>query len=207
MRPRSLMGRPVADVMTPEQRAEATDYMRGWRTRNREKVNASKRRSYWAHREEDLEKSRQWRLRNPERVKELNRRHYSPERRRLTLMAKREYARTHSSAAVARAMLWNNAHPEVRKAISARRRARRLGATGTFTPADWARVLGEWAGLCAYCGMAGLLEADHRTPLSRGGSNDVTNILPACRRCNAEKSTRTEEEYRARRLDGIRMAA
>ena len=51
---------------------------------------------------------------------------------------------------------------------------------------------------CAYRGEAGPLEPDHRVPLARGGTNFIANILPACRRCNAEKHTMTEDEFRAR---------
>jgi 5-methylcytosine-specific restriction endonuclease McrA len=41
-----------------------------------------------------------------------------------------------------------------------------------------------------------LIEIDHRIPLTRGGSNLIDNILPACRRCNRRKGTMTEEEFR-----------
>jgi hypothetical protein len=53
------------------------------------------------------------------------------------------------------------------------------------------------AGRCAYCGSNDRIEADHRTPLCRGGLNEISNILPACRHCNRRKHRRTEEEFRA----------
>jgi 5-methylcytosine-specific restriction endonuclease McrA len=34
-------------------------------------------------------------------------------------------------------------------------------------------------------------------PLCRGGSNEISNILPACRHCNRRKHRKTEEEFRA----------
>jgi len=43
-----------------------------------------------------------------------------------------------------------------------------------------------------------ILHADHRTPLARGGSNAIDNILPACAPCNLRKSRMTEPEFRAR---------
>ena len=37
---------------------------------------------------------------------------------------------------------------------------------------------------------------DHKTPVSRGGTNDLCNIGIAHKSCNCKKSARTEEEYR-----------
>jgi len=43
-----------------------------------------------------------------------------------------------------------------------------------------------------------LIQTDHRIPLSRGGSNFIDNIVPACRPCNLRKHTLTEAQFRAR---------
>jgi hypothetical protein len=49
---------------------------------------------------------------------------------------------------------------------------------------------------CAYCGdFATCL--DHVVPLSKGGPDDVENLAPACRLCNAEKLDFTPDEWRA----------
>ena len=49
---------------------------------------------------------------------------------------------------------------------------------------------------CAYCGeRGGILEVDHITPISKGGSNDLENLTTACRRCNRQKKDMTTEEY------------
>ena len=75
---------------------------------------------------------------------------------------------------------------------------RRAAAAGThFTFAEWEALLVYHAGRCAYCGSTERIEADHRIPLHRGGSNAIHNILPACRHCNRRKHRRTEEEFRA----------
>lgn len=78
------------------------------------------------------------------------------------------------------------------------RNKRRAAAAGQhFTFAEWEALLMQHAGRCAYCGSTERIEADHRTPLSRGGTNLIGNILPACRRCNRRKHRRREEEFRA----------
>lgn len=37
---------------------------------------------------------------------------------------------------------------------------------------------------------------DHLTPLSRGGSDTIDNIVPACIECNQRKGDLTEKEFR-----------
>lgn len=47
---------------------------------------------------------------------------------------------------------------------------------------------------CAYCGTPGTdaeLEIDHIIPVSRGGSNHMSNLTTACRACNQTKSNGT----------------
>lgn len=49
---------------------------------------------------------------------------------------------------------------------------------------------------CRYCGArGGELECDHVMPISRGGSNDLTNLVTACSSCNRKKHAKTPEEW------------
>lgn len=51
---------------------------------------------------------------------------------------------------------------------------------------------------CIYC-LKSVKDNDsleHKTPLSRGGTNDINNLAIACMKCNVVKNARTEEEYR-----------
>ncbi len=74
------------------------------------------------------------------------------------------------------------------KAGRARRRAAEQNAKGTYT---WAEVTRLWISIdrsCAYCDQAvTVYEPDHVVPLSKGGSNSITNIVPACPLCNSDK--------------------
>ncbi|MGH2490488.1 MAG: HNH endonuclease signature motif containing protein [Candidatus Limnocylindria bacterium] len=81
------------------------------------------------------------------------------------------------------------------RASGNKRRAAAAGAHFNFK--EWGELLRSHDGQCAYCGSTDRIEADHRIPLCSGGSNDVGNILPACRSCNRRKHRRTEEEFRA----------
>jgi len=51
---------------------------------------------------------------------------------------------------------------------------------------------------CAYCGATDRpLHCDHIIPLSRGGTNVVSNLVTACQDCNLAKSNKTLEEWQA----------
>jgi 5-methylcytosine-specific restriction endonuclease McrA len=54
---------------------------------------------------------------------------------------------------------------------------------------------------CQYCGRSQVdlkpresLTRDHLIPLSRGGTNDWTNVVTACSQCNARKGNRLPDE-------------
>lgn len=49
---------------------------------------------------------------------------------------------------------------------------------------------------CFYCGRSDCkMEIDHLLPVSRGGGDDISNLVTSCRRCNAQKHDRTLEEF------------
>lgn len=92
---------------------------------------------------------------------------------------------------------------QTRKARAARRRSRRVAASGSdLTDADWQRILDAWA-CCAYCGGDGAaLQKDCVLPISRGGRYTLENVVPACRSCNASKCNDEVTSWmRRRRLD------
>ncbi|WP_408056991.1 HNH endonuclease [Streptomyces changanensis] len=45
--------------------------------------------------------------------------------------------------------------------------------------------------LCALCNSRPATTADHIVPLSRGGTNDIENLRPACGPCNFSRGNRT----------------
>ncbi len=75
----------------------------------------------------------------------------------------------------------------LKKVAKHRRRAAERGAGGAFTADAWRRVLERFRNECAHCGTSAELTVDHVIPLSRGGSNDWTNLQPLCHPCNSVK--------------------
>lgn len=93
-----------------------------------------------------------------------------------------------------------------RREAKAKRKALAYGAGGTYTWTEVIRLFIKFGRCCAYCRqpVLGQPEPDHVVPLSRGGSNSVTNILPACSTCNNSKSDRTPSEWaETRALRGL----
>ncbi|MET0446920.1 MAG: HNH endonuclease [Aeromicrobium sp.] len=75
-----------------------------------------------------------------------------------------------------------------RAATYARRRKRRMSLVDhDLTDGQWAALMDAWGG-CAYCGGDGAaLQKDCMLPISRGGRYTLSNVVPACRSCNASK--------------------
>lgn len=57
-----------------------------------------------------------------------------------------------------------------------------------------ALVFSRDANRCVYCGSESDLTIDHVRPEARGGSDDIDNLVVACRHCNAVKCNYTPEE-------------
>lgn len=77
-----------------------------------------------------------------------------------------------------------------------RRRARIANADGTATAEQIKARFQYHENRCYYCGdNESGLHVEHRIPLSRGGSNWASNLVPACPTCNFSKHTKTEKEF------------
>lgn len=83
-----------------------------------------------------------------------------------------------------------------RRMSKRRRRAREVNAYGSWVWSDFMRIARRFDYCCAYCGTKpGSLDPDHVMPLSRGGYDSVTNLLPACRSCNGDKRDLLLDEW------------
>ena len=90
---------------------------------------------------------------------------------------------------------WQKANPDRRRAHARpseqRRRAVLKGSIGSFTPQEWDSLIEVYKHRCAYCGKkTKRLTVDHIIPLSKGGENFISNIIPACSYCNSSKHDR-----------------
>jgi len=79
----------------------------------------------------------------------------------------------------------------------ARRRARLLGAEGSFTAAQWNELVERFESKCYYCRKPGKMTRDHFIALSQGGDNNIRNIVPACKSCNSAKKDKDAIRFMA----------
>jgi hypothetical protein len=80
------------------------------------------------------------------------------------------------------------------------RGARKRNAVGQHSRHEWEELLKEYGGLCAYCRNKKADTKDHVIPIFNGGTNYISNILPACRSCNCSKHTRPLNDWLKRKV-------
>jgi 5-methylcytosine-specific restriction endonuclease McrA len=200
---------------------EARAAVRRYRSENREKFLASNRKSkkkyYGKNRERIIEWQRAYTARNYERLRAGWLRYSAEHREEARRRAKAWWQANHDGALaklrarsrayrkdperIAVKRKWQDDHLDLVRdylRVSGLRRRARGGPAPTA--AEWRAILRRWEHRCAYCGLPGKLEADHRIPLARGGTSAVDNIIPACPHCNRRKHTLTEAEFRLLRL-------
>ena len=170
---------------------------------NREKELAYQHNHYLEHKDE----KHQYYIQNRERYAMWGKANWERHKEKYSVAYKQWYQnnKEHHFENVAR---WKKNHPEEWGAIKVKgshaRRARLNNATGTFTFNEIKELAHQQENKCYYCSKPffnGNLERDrhieHKIPLSRGGSNDISNIVLSCSKCNREKYVKTEEEFLA----------
>lgn len=88
---------------------------------------------------------------------------------------------------LAKSKRWHQRNPDKALEKKRRRRSRIAGVIHDLTPAQWEAIKRAFSYRCAYCNGGDKLTMDHITPISKGGDHTVTNVVPACRSCNASK--------------------
>lgn len=123
---------------------------------------------------------KKWRIKNKKRHNENNRNSYHQVGRTKAVYYKK----------------WRTANPAKYKAI-VRRRGVKAGAKGTHTADDIQILFKAQSGKCVGCRISLIkgYHVDHKTPLSRNGSNYPRNLQLLCQPCNDSKGTKTQAEW------------
>lgn len=183
---------------------------RAWYYANPERTKANRDQYRQAHYDEFREWQQLWAKNNPERVHQFKRRYKEANREKIR-EAGRRYSRENKDKLREYRKRYRQANPEkvreaARQAIkknpeSARarvrnRRARLRTAEGTHTAVDIQAQIKRQRGRCFYCGCKlDKYHVDHVQPLSRGGSNDPSNLVIACPFCNDSKGAKLLHEW------------
>lgn len=127
------------------------------------------------------EKSKKWRFSNLTHCLARDRKYYGEN--------KEQHSESHKK--------WvENNRNKVRQ-INRNRRAREIGAEGSFTPEEFSALCEKYGNMCLCCGQETKLTADHVVPLVKGGTNWIDNIQPLCGPCNSGKKDKTIDYRKA----------
>jgi hypothetical protein len=163
---------------------------RAYVERNREYISARRKEYRQKNKDEIAAYMKIWRTENKERIREQSAIWYQSNLERARSMC-RIYHINNKYRMNERSREWQRLNPERSKALGAKYRARRMGASGNHTAKDVAHIRDLQDNCCRYCGVS--LEApiiahlDHFIPLSRGGSNSPDNLAWSCGFCNTSK--------------------
>jgi 5-methylcytosine-specific restriction endonuclease McrA len=75
------------------------------------------------------------------------------------------------------------------------RRAGRRNALVPLTRHQLQHRFSLFGNCCAYCGNSGKISIDHVMPLSKGGLDEHSNIVPACKTCNSSKNAKDVKDW------------
>lgn len=169
-------------------------------TRQREKYKVSGPKTYERMKRRFLSFSPEEQQRHKDLRKVYRKKHYAEnraeyiERARLWKLANPEKRN-------ANAKRYNERHPETRRGIDHRRRAKKLGVS----QGDDAAILRFMRWLktaktvrCYWCSTVAPKKerhADHIIPLSKGGAHSAANLCAACATCNRSKSAKLPEVF------------
>jgi len=138
----------------------------------------------------------QWNNDHPDKVAEQTKRTSIKNADKIKV-ADQKYRDTHREQRNARARIYRQAHADEIRAKNRAYKARKRGAEGKHTATDVTIQYERQHGKCYYCGrkLGKVYHVDHVVPLSRGGSNDPSNLVVACPNCNVEKRNKMPHEW------------
>ena len=184
------------NVINAEQRAKNPNRKKEWYYANLERVQQYSRDYYSKNKTQLISKNSEWvsmdRNRNPQKWRVHDRKAYLRriENRRSYYVKNRDKLAAYGSN-------YRKTHSELLRVYGQTRRARKKGAAGHHTVADIKAQYERQCGKCYYCGakVGSSYHVDHVVPLSRGGSNDISNLVIACPTCNQKKRARLPHEF------------
>lgn len=166
-----------------KRQAELCAYSATYYQDNKEQVRESVQRYSSRNKQRIAQRAKQWRRANQDKLA-IDKRQHRLENKGRYAEVKRRYSLD---------------HPEYSRLSTHRRRTRLRLVSGSFTRRQWLAKCAFFGWRCLYCRhplTGSSAHMDHRKPISRGGSNWIANIAPACKSCNLSKSNKTEKKFR-----------
>jgi 5-methylcytosine-specific restriction endonuclease McrA len=171
-------------------------YRKAWRKANKDKLHAKTMAWRDANRERWDEAARAWQKANRELVaaKRAEWYHANVDRRRVTNKTWREENLERIKEVK---KVWLAANKLRTRVYTENRRARKLANGGSHTPEQIEELYAKQRRRCTACGKSirNHYEIDHIIPITRGGSNDISNIQLLCLPCNRSKHNKLPEQW------------
>lgn len=102
----------------------------------------------------------------------------------------REWAKNNPEKRVVIRARWNKKNRTHKNFLNRLYLYRKKNAQGTVSLEEIKELCSKHP-ICPYCLMKKPNTIDHVKPLSKGGTNDIENMLPACVSCNSKKGAKT----------------
>ena len=163
------------------------------RAKHPEAIRIGQQRYAAIHHKEKRYKAKLWRQQNPERSRASARAYAAKHQEE-----RAQFRAEHLDESRARGRRWRQNNLAKDAARSRRRHARKRGAVGSHTYAEFVDLCESFSWQCQYCGerlTSATVTEDHIVPIVRGGDDTITNITIACRPCNSKKGTKLVEEF------------
>jgi 5-methylcytosine-specific restriction endonuclease McrA len=170
-------------------------YHRQWAKVHRVELRAQSRRRRLLDPDRERARAKKWQANNPEKFRACMSlwRKNNPDKHRA---AKANWNAANPGRHSAATRAWKKANADIVRALNAKRRAAKRGASeNDFTAQQWIEMKAEHGQRCFYCRAETALTQDHVVPLSRGGSHTKSNIVPACQSCNSRKRTKDVQVF------------
>lgn len=163
---------------------------------NAEQVKAKRREYYEQNRESVLRSQETYRAQNKEKVSQGKMRAKKAKPEKYKAMEVR-YREKNRFAINQRLREWNARNKDKVRVWTRNAQAKRKAVPGSYSLSEIKQMYADQGGLCAYCEgeLNGTYHVDHMLPISRGGTNDWTNLAITCVNCNQRKWTKTTEEF------------
>jgi 5-methylcytosine-specific restriction endonuclease McrA len=160
-------------------------------------LSKQRRLRYEKNKYDETERQRLYKENNKDSIKAWHAANYIRNRERI-LARTRVWWSKNKERKRAKSSEWKRGNLDKITEYNNRRRALRTAASGNYTASESNDLLERQGHSCVACAAdlrVTTKHLDHKTPLSRGGSNSIDNLQWLCEQCNLSKATRTNEEW------------